>query len=152
MKLTSPEFDFEEKMPEKYGFMGENINPELQIENVPEEAEALALVLKDPDAQDAAGKTWLHWLIWNIPADAEIIEEDSSPGVEGETDFRETEYNGPNPPDGEHVLEFELYALTEKLELGKGEGLQEFERIVEDKVMETAVLKTRYPHDHVTRD
>jgi Raf kinase inhibitor-like YbhB/YbcL family protein len=152
MKLTSPEFESGEEMPEKYGYMGENVSPELNIEDVPAEAEELALVFKDPDAQDAAGKTWLHWMTWNISPDTEVIEEDSSPGIEGETDFRETEYNGPNPPDGEHVLVFTLYALTDELELGRGEKLNQFKDAIEDKVIETAELKVRYPHEHVTRD
>lgn len=152
MKLTSPEFEEGEKMPEKYGYMGENVNPELKLENVPNEAESLALVFKDPDAQDAAGKTWLHWLTWSIPAETEVIEEDSSPGIEGETDFRETEYNGPNPPDGEHVLVFELYALSESLELGRGEKLQSFENATEGKIIEKAELKVRYPHEHITKE
>jgi Raf kinase inhibitor-like YbhB/YbcL family protein len=152
MKLTSPEFENGEEMPEKHGYMGENVNPELHIENVPAEAKSLALAFKDPDAQDAAGKTWLHWLTWSISTDTEVIEEDSSPGIEGETDFRETEYNGPNPPDGEHVLVFKLYALREELELGKGEGLESFDNTVEDKIIEEAELKARYPHEHVTRD
>lgn len=152
MKLTSPEFENGEEMPEKYGYMGENINPPLKIEDVPTQAKSLALAFKDPDAQDAAGKTWLHWLTWSIPADTETIEEDSSLGIEGETDFRETEYNGPNPPDGEHVLVFELYALKEELELGKGEKLHSFENAVEDNIIEKAELKVRYPHEHVTRE
>lgn len=152
MKLTSPEFDSGEEMPEKYGYMGENINPELHIEDVSDEAEELALVLKDPDAQDAAGKTWIHWLTWNIDTETEVIEEDSSPGIEGETDFRETEYNGPNPPDGEHVLVFELYALKDELELGRGETLKQFEKAIEDKVVEKTELKARYPHEHITRE
>ena len=152
MKLTSPEFEDGETIPEKFGYMGENVNPELAIEEVPDEAEALALLMEDPDAQEAAGKVWLHWLVWNIPVDQETIEEDSSPGVEGETDFRETEYNGPNPPDGEHELVFRLYALSEELELGRGEDEESFKNAVEDKVIASTELKAKYPHEHITMD
>jgi len=152
MKLTSPEFLDGEEMPERYGYMGENVNPELELEDIPDEAESLALVFKDPDAQEAAGKTWIHWLIWNISADQNVIEKDSSPGIEGETDFREKEYNGPNPPDGEHTLVFELYALHEDLELGRGEKLDSFENAIEDNIIEKTELKAHYPHEHSTRD
>lgn len=144
MKLTSPEIE-DGKLPEKYGYMGDNVNPPLKIEEIPDDSEALAVVFQDPDAQEMAGKTWLHWLTWNISPDKEKIEEDKSPGIEGMTDFREAGYNGPNPPDGQHKLVFKVYALSGKLELQKEASLDEFEQAIEDKILEEADLEAFFP-------
>lgn len=151
MKLSSPAFSEGGEIPEKHGYMGENVNPPFEIEDVPEGAESLALVFKDPDAQEMAGKTWFHWVVWDMPADVQGIEEDSSPGVEGTTDFKETGYNGPNPPDGEHEVVFKLYALKEELDLEEGASLDEFEDAVEGNVVEESELEAFYPHEHVSR-
>lgn len=151
MKISSPAFEEGKEIPEKHGYMQENISPAFDVEGVPDEAESLALVFQDPDAQEMAGKIWLHWLLWNIPADIQRLEEDSVPGVEGTTDFKETGYNGPNPPDGEHEVVFKLYALEEDLELEEGASLQEFEDAIEGKVVNTVELEAVYPHEHVSR-
>jgi Raf kinase inhibitor-like YbhB/YbcL family protein len=151
MKLSSAELE-EGELPERTGYLGENENPELEISEVPDEAESLALIYEDPDAVDAAGKIWLHWLTWNIPAEKEKIESGESPGVEGETDFPEPGYNGPNPPDGEHTLRFKLYALDTELDLEEGAEREEFEEAIEGHVLEEAELEARWVHEHQTRD
>jgi phosphatidylethanolamine-binding protein (PEBP) family uncharacterized protein len=62
LQLTSPAFDDGEPMPDSTGYVNENANPQLDISGVPAEAEALVLVLDNPDAQPVAGHTWDHWL------------------------------------------------------------------------------------------
>ena len=152
MKLTSPEFEQNGKLPEKTGYMGKNVNPELEIKNVPETAQTLALILEDPDAKEPAGKIWVHWLTWNIPADTQKIDEEESPGIEGQTDFPKPGYNGPNPPDGEHELVFKIYALDKELELNQDAGREEFEQTIENHIVDEAELKAVYPYKHKTRD
>lgn len=144
MKLASPAFEDKGKIPEKHGYTRENVNPELRIENVPDDAETLALIMDDPDAVEPAGKIWLHWTLWNIPADTEAIKEGKSPGTEGTTDFRQTGYGGPNPPDGEHTYVFRLYALDTKIDLEEGASREELEEAMEDHVIEKAELHGRY--------
>lgn len=144
MKLRSPAFDHEGLLPERHGYIRENVNPELQIEEVPPGAESLALILDDPDAVEPAGKIWLHWTLWNISADTEVIEEGASPGIEGTTDFRQTGYGGPNPPDGEHTYVFRLYALDTELELGEAASRDELEAAMEGHVIEKDELKASY--------
>lgn len=141
MKLTSSSFEQGDEIPERHGYMGENVNPELIIEEVPQEAEALALVFKDPDAEKMAGKTWIHWTLWNIPADTGKIEEGEAPGLEGITDFRKTGYNGPNPPDGPHDVSFHLYALEECLEVEEEASYEDLKKAIDGKVIEKAVLE-----------
>lgn len=74
--LTSPAFDDGERIPEKYGYVEDNVNPPLEIDHVPEAARSLALVVDDPDAFEPAGKVWGHWVVWNIPPDTSTIPED----------------------------------------------------------------------------
>jgi len=145
MKLTSPSFEDGGRMPEKTGYMRENLNPELEIEDVPGEAESLVLIMDDPDAMEPAGKIWLHWMLWNISPDAETIGEGEAPGIEGTTDFRDTGYGRPNPPDGEHTYVFRLYALEQELDLEEGASRDELEDAIEGHVVEEAELKGRYP-------
>jgi Raf kinase inhibitor-like YbhB/YbcL family protein len=144
MKLTSPEFEDGEHIPEKYGNTRENVNPPLEIEDVPEEAESLVLIMDDPDAMEPAGKIWDHWTVWNIPADTRSIEEDSSPGVEGMTDFRKRGYGGPNPPDGTHTYSFRLYALDTELELPKDSDKEDVEEAMKDHVIEKTELEGKF--------
>ena len=141
MKLSSPEFDDGDKVPEKISYIRENVNPELRIKEVPEGVESLALIVDDPDAVEPAGKIWVHWTGWNIPADKEVISEGEQLPVEGTTDFRETGYNGPNPPDGDHEYVFRLYALDTELDLEEGASRDELEEAMEDHIVEKAELK-----------
>jgi Raf kinase inhibitor-like YbhB/YbcL family protein len=141
MKLSSPAFEDGGKVPQKISYIRENVSPELHIEEVPEEAESLALIMDDPDAVEPAGKIWVHWTGWNIPADKEVISEEEELPVEGTTDFRETGYNGPNPPDGDHEYVLRLYALDKELDLEEGASRDELEEAMEDHTVEKAELK-----------
>ena len=131
-------------MPEKYGSTREDVNPPLNIEDVPEKAESLVLIFDDPDAKQAAGKIWEHWTVWNIPPETKEIEEDSDIGVEGMTDFRKRGYGGPNPPDGVHTLRFRLYALDKELDLPDKSRKNDVEEAIEGHVIEATVLETKF--------
>ena len=144
MKLSGVEFSQGEKLPQKHGYMNENVSPALEITEVPGEASSLALVFKDPDAQEMAGKTWIHWTLWDIDPEKERIEEDTAPGIEGITDFRKKGYNGPNPPDGDHEVKFELFALNEEIELEAGADFEELEDEINDKKLDKAVLEATF--------
>ena len=144
MKLYSPEFEDGEELPEKAGYMAENVNPELRIEEVPEKASSLVLIMDDPDAMEPAGKIWVHWVMYDIDPSVREIDSGESPGTEGVTDFRETGYNGPNPPDGEHEYLFKLYALDTELGLAEGKDKEEVEEAIEGHVVEKAELRGLY--------
>lgn len=130
-ELTSPAFGDGGPIPREYGYAERNVNPPLRVAGVPDEAVSLALVVDDPDAAEPAGKVWDHWLVWNIPAETAEIPEDWDPGSvgasEGQNDFGESGYGGPNPPDGEHTYEFHLYALDATLDLRASAGREAFE-------------------------
>ncbi len=110
MRLTSPEFKDNEIIPGKFTCDGLNVNPELKIYGIPDNAVSLAVILDDPDS---VGGDWSHWVMWNIDPKTEIITENSVPAdaVVGKTDFGDNKYGGPCPPSGTHRYFFHLYAL-----------------------------------------
>lgn len=123
IKVFSSAFEANRTIPRKYTCDGENLNPPLELEGIPEEAESLVLIIDDPDAPM---KIFTHWIVWNIEPVAKI-EEDSIPGVEGINDFRKIGYGGPCPSSGTHRYFFRVYALDRKLELKAGAGRKELE-------------------------
>jgi Raf kinase inhibitor-like YbhB/YbcL family protein len=142
MKLSSPAFENGAGIPAAYTCEGRDTSPELRIDEVPEGAAALALVMDDPDAP---GGTFDHWIVWNIAADTTVIAEGKEPqGVQGRTGFGRLGYGGPCPPSGTHRYFFKLYALDAELELRKGAGKAELEAAMEGHVLAQAELMGTY--------
>ena len=118
LSVYSPDFDDGEQMPDSVGYSNENDNPELVVENVPDETESLVLVVDDPDAQPVAGHTWDHWLAWDIDPGVGTIPEDwDADATEGYNDYMEQGYGGPAPPEGSHDYRFKLLALDSELDI-----------------------------------
>lgn len=142
MTVTSPAFDDGERIPDRYGYTQENINPPLHIDGVPEEAESLVLIMDDPDAMEPAGKIWDHWIVLDIDPTAPHISEDAAPegGVEGRNDYGERGYGGPNPPDREHTYRFRVYALDTVLNLSGEEGQDAVEDAMEGSIIAESEL------------
>ncbi len=114
-KLFSPAFKEGEFIPAKYTCDGPDISPPLNWINIPSKTKSLALIFNDPDAP--AGD-WVHWIVYNIPADITELKEAASSSKsmphgssEGMNDFRKSNYGGPCPPSGIHRYFFKLYAL-----------------------------------------
>ncbi|HWR25141.1 MAG TPA: YbhB/YbcL family Raf kinase inhibitor-like protein [Methanosarcina sp.] len=123
IKVFSSAFESNGTIPTNYTCEGKNVNPPLEFQGIPEEAESLVLIVDD---RDAPMGTFTHWLVWNIEPVAKI-EEDSIPGVEGRNDFRKIGYGGPCPPSGTHRYFFRVYALDRQLELKAGAGRKDLE-------------------------
>ncbi|MFO8009120.1 MAG: YbhB/YbcL family Raf kinase inhibitor-like protein [Candidatus Brocadiia bacterium] len=142
MRLSSPAFDDGGSIPSVHTCDGQNTSPPLHFHDVPEEAEALALVMDDPDAP---GGTFDHWLVWNIPPETTEIPEGREPeGVQGRTDFGKMGYGGPCPPSGTHTYRFKLYALDAELDLREGSGKGRLEQAMEGHVLAEALLEGNY--------
>lgn len=143
MKITSPAFENNEQISQKYTCDGEDINPPLRFEDIPDEAASLALIISDPDAP---GKTFYHWVLFNIDPGTDHIDEDSVPGtaLEGTNDFGNIEYGGPCPPFGTHRYIFKLYALNDILNLEEGATAQEVEQEMERRILENAEITGIY--------
>lgn len=126
MKLTSAAFTHNGAIGSEYSCDGQDYSPALSWESVPTEAKSLVLIVDDPDAQKVAGKTWVHWLLANIPVTVTSLESGYSStrlvnfAVEGSTDFGTVGYGGPCPPSGTHRYFFKLYALDTMLSIEQG--------------------------------
>lgn len=115
IKLTSSAFEDGGMIPSKYTCDGQDISPPLSWDNVPEKTEGIAIICDDPDAPMG---TWVHWVLFNLPAEkrelAENVPDDETlpDGTrQGITDFGTTGYGGPCPPSGTHRYFFKIYAL-----------------------------------------
>ena len=139
MQITSPAFKEGEEIPKQFSCHGDDINPELIIEGIPPGTETLALIVDDPDAP---GKTWVHWVVFNIPVTGKI-EQDTTPGEQGVNDFEQEDYGGPCPPSGTHRYFFKLYALSTKFNLDKPTKTQ-LESAMEGKILDKAELMGRF--------
>lgn len=131
LTITSPAFEHNSLIPSKYTCDGDNINPSLKIEGVPEETKSLTLIVDDPDAPMG---TWDHWVVWNIPS-TQKIEENSAPGTEGLNDSRKHSYSGPCPPSGTHKYFFKVYALDTKLTLNPNSRKKDVENAMSGHVL-----------------
>ena len=142
LKLESTSFGNGEEIPKKFGYKQENINPSLAIKNLPENTESWAIIMDDPDAMDAVGKIWIHWLIWNISPNICEITEGNIPQntVQGKTDFGDTGYGGPAPPDKRHTYIFKVYALDTMLKLPESSTKQELENAMRNHIIEESKL------------
>lgn len=142
MRLTSAAFDDGGDIPAKYTCDGDDISPPLKIDDVPDEARSLALVMDDPDAPMG---TFDHWVVWNMPVDLEEIPEGTEPeGTPGKTDFGKMGYGGPCPPSGTHTYRFKLYALDKELDLAEGATKEELQKAMEGSIVAQHTLEGDY--------
>ncbi len=147
MKLTSPAFEHEGAIPSKYTCDGQNISPPLHIEDVPEGAQSLVLLMDDPDVPKhiRPDGMWDHWVLFNVQISTTDILEGSVPqSVQGVNTSGEPVYQGPCPPDREHRYYFKLYALDAELDLPAGVSKTEVEDAMRDHIIEESVLMGRY--------
>ncbi|HUZ92714.1 MAG TPA: YbhB/YbcL family Raf kinase inhibitor-like protein [Candidatus Paceibacterota bacterium] len=146
MIITSPSFEDGTKIPAKFTCSGGNINPELGIQNVPENTKALALIVDDPDAPSG---TFTHWSVWNIDPGTTVIKEESVPpgSVEGTNSYGHTGWRGPCPqvPGPAHHYHFKLYALDATLNNGSGAIPAEVEAEIAKHAIAKAELIGIYP-------
>jgi Raf kinase inhibitor-like YbhB/YbcL family protein len=145
MKIVSPSFKNNEKMPARYTYDGEDINPSLEIENLPIGTKSLALIVDDPDAPM---KTWVHWVLYDIPPSGHIGE-DSIPGKQGINDSGGKDYHGPCPPSGTHRYYFKVYALDKVLALNEGISKADLEKAMQGSILSSAELVGLYKRVNV---
>jgi Raf kinase inhibitor-like YbhB/YbcL family protein len=117
--LSSPAFAHEKEIPARFTCEGQDISPELRWSGTPAGTKTFALIVDDPDAPDPAKpkRTWVHWVLVDIPAAATSSPEGAAPtGARvGKNDWTKTAWGGPCPPIGRHRYFFKLYALDRAL-------------------------------------
>ncbi|OPY14694.1 MAG: putative kinase inhibitor protein [Syntrophus sp. PtaB.Bin001] len=148
MKITSRAFNDGEMIPMKYTCDGDDVSPPLEWDNVPENTKSLALISDDPDAP---GGTWVHWVVYDIPASMKTLTENIRPERElssgirqGNNDWSKIGYGGPCPPSGTHRYYFKLYALNAVLSLKPGATKEQLLRAMKGHILEEAQLMGKY--------
>jgi len=150
--LRSPNFEHQGAIPRKHTCQGGDIAPPLSWSNPPKGVQSFALVLDDPDAPDprAPKTTWVHWVIYNIPASASALPEGANAGTlpsgtrEGRNDWKASGYRGPCPPIGRHRYFHKLYALDTMLPDLGGPFKADLEKAMQGHVLAKAELVGTY--------
>ncbi len=155
MRIQSSAFEDGARIPERYTGDGDDVSPPLSIQDLPEGTASIALIVDDPDAPRG---TWVHWLIWGIPADrpelpegvpADGLVEELAGARQGKNDFDQIGYGGAAPPPGHgtHHYRFTAYALSEHIDLDAGATRNALETRLDDVTLETATLTGTYSRD-----
>ena len=142
MTLTSPAFSEGDPIPIQCSCDGTDISPELIWSGIPEGTASLALIMDDPDAPVGL---WVHWVLFNIPADSPGLAEGvTGQGEDGQNSWKRTGYGGPCPPGGTHRYFFKLYALDIKLDLEAGATKEALENALEGHILAQVELMGTY--------
>lgn len=146
MNLSSPAFGQSQAIPKIYTCDGQDISPPLLISGVPETAKSLALIVNDPDAPSG---NWVHWTVWNLPADTAQVQAAQLPegAMEGQTDFGTAGYGGPCPPSGSHRYFFQLFALDSALDLSAKADAKALEMAMDGHIVDKAGLVGVYSRE-----
>ena len=148
LKLTSTAFSEGGMIPQQYTCDGTDVSPPLSWSGVPAAARTLALICDDPDAPVG---TWVHWVLFNLPASTKDLPEHvptlktlPNGARQGTNDFRRIGYGGPCPPGGTHRYYFKLYALDLVLPLDAGATKAQLLKAMEGHVLAEGQLMGRY--------
>lgn len=149
IELTSTAFQEGEAIPRHYTGDGKNVSPPLAWRAPPDGAQSLALICDDPDAPR---KVWVHWVIFNLPAESRELSEHVPPeatlpngAVQGTNDFGKAGYGGPAPPPGKpHRYFFKLYALDQLLDLRPGATKEQLLKAMEGHILAEGQLMGTY--------
>lgn len=137
MKITSSSFQNNQLMPSKFTCDGDNINPALVIENVPDRTKSLALIMDDPDATIG---TFVHWVVFDMPVILEIKENTIPQGKQGANSAGAKHYHCPCPPSETHRYFFKIYALDTALNLDEGITKAQLEKAMQGHILDQAKL------------
>lgn len=152
MKLTSPSFQHQQRIPAKHSCEGADASPALKWEGAPSGTKSFALVCDDPDAPS---RTWVHWVIFNLPAATTELPENVTKAdtvaalggaKQGVNDWPRVGYNGPCPPPGHgvHHYHFKLYALKSELDLAPRATKKQLEDAMRGQILAQTELIGTY--------
>jgi len=148
LAISSTAFSNGGMIPSRYTCDGANISPPLQWSGLPAGTKTVALIVDDPDAP---AKTWVHWVVYDLPANTTQLPENIKPqenlaggGKQGTNDFKKIGYGGPCPPSGTHRYFFKLYAVDIQTSLGPGATKDELLKTMESHVLAQGELVGKY--------
>ncbi len=149
LQISSTAFSAGETIPQKFTCDGPDVSPNLAWAEPSAKFQSFALIMDDPDAP---GGTWVHWVLFDLPADTKALPEGvakqeqlASGARQGRNDFGKIGYGGPCPPPGKpHRYFFKLYALDSKINLKAGATKADVERAMKGHVLAQAELIGKY--------
>jgi len=149
ISISSDAFNDGGSLPIEHTCDGEDRSPALSWDTIPAGTQSIALIVDDPDAP---GKTWVHWVIYNIPASSTglpaAVPKDSSlddGSLQGKNDFGRIGYNGPCPPPGKpHKYFFRVYALDTALSLKSGAAKSQLEAAMSGHILAQGEMIGKY--------
>lgn len=141
--VRSDAFDEGGRIPQKYTCDGADVSPPLSWSGAPDETQAYALLVTDPDAQN-----FVHWAVVDIPAVVTTLDEGSSGadagGTEAVNSFGQVGWGGPCPPSGEHRYVYTVYALDSRIGLEERPDAATVRNALEDHVLAHGQLTASY--------
>lgn len=148
LNLTSRAFRDGDKLPVKYSCDGAGISPPLAWGNPPDGTAAFVLVLDDPDAPSGS---YTHWILADLPPETRELPENAGTGELGTGVFKgvnsagNTGYDPPCPPPGRpHHYRFTVYAVNERIGLGRGARRRDIDAAVRGRVLAQGQLTGIY--------
>ena len=149
IEVTSTGFQPGKTIPKQHTGDGADKSPPLRWSEPPKETQSLALICDDPDAPRA---TWVHWVLFNLPAQTRELEESvpttatlGTGAKQGKNDFGNIGYGGPAPPKGKpHRYFFKLYALDVVLDLQPGATKAQLDDAMKGHILAEGQLMGNY--------
>jgi Raf kinase inhibitor-like YbhB/YbcL family protein len=149
-RISSSAFTNGEAIPIKFSCNGDDTSPALTWTEPPAGTQSFALIMDDPDAPMG---TWVHWVIFNIPASTRNLTERmptdpqlSDGSLQGKTSAGSSGYHGPCPPSGTHRYFFKLYALDTILSLSAKADKKELLAAMDGHILANAELMGTFKH------
>lgn len=141
MDVECPVLDEGNRLPSKYTCKGEGASPPLLIKDVPNKTKSLLIVMFDPDAPL---RTFIHWILYNIPPDINAIEENESRFTCGRNSLFLARYFPPCPPCGKHRYIFKVYATDLEPNLKKGLTYRKIRKIIKNHIIDETEIVTLF--------
>ncbi len=133
LTITSPAFEPNTRMPDKYSCKGSLINPPIHIEGIPEGTKSMVLIMDDVDAPVKDG--FNHWVMWNIDQTMPDIPEAYHGAVQGFNTDHKKGYYPPCPPQGTHHYHFKVYCLNALLTIPPDSYKDKVEKAMKGKII-----------------
>jgi Raf kinase inhibitor-like YbhB/YbcL family protein len=151
LQVTSTAFHEGGMIPARYTADGADVSPPLKFEGAPVTAKTIAVICDDPDAPRG---TWVHWVLYNLPATVTELPEHvpaqpaASNGMrQGVNDFGTVGYRGPAPPSGTHRYYLRVYALNTTLDLSPRATKAQLEKAMVGRIVAHGELMGKYSRE-----
>lgn len=148
ISISAEAFQAGGTIPKEYTCDGSNVSPALSWSGIPSNAKSIALIMDDPDAPMG---TFVHWVLFNIPASTQKLPKGISRNQtlgdgsrQGMTDFGRAGYGGPCPPKGTHRYYFRIYALDTMLNLQPGASREQLDDAMKGHILAMGELMGNY--------